>query len=339
MKAVKNKSRLLLGLRKSPADLHSAKFIHYYGPTYVDSAIYDLEDFQSILNDEKFDKNKNTVLYLHGYLENVDVESIHVIVDAYMKRTDTNLIVLDWGELADGNYAFDAVVNAKQLGPVLAKMLLQQFENGLDIEKFHIVGHSLGGQMAGIVGREIYARSKKTKKIKRISALDPAFPLFYMTVGMAKHLSRHDAEFVDVIHTDAWLYGAPFSTGTADFWPNAGKTLQPGCPKRNYRMLTDNDLSSHRRSWWFWAESVANEYPVKFNCVKAKDWSDFKVGKLINDDREHVVMGHDCPTNISGDYFLQTNGSKPYARGVQGTYYIEPKDLPGYLYKEDDLTT
>lgn len=45
---------------------------------------------------------------------------------------------------------------------------------------------------------------------------------------------------VDVIHTDAGLYGAPRSTGTVDFWPNSGKTLQPGCPKRNYKLLTDN---------------------------------------------------------------------------------------------------
>lgn len=44
---------------------------------------------------------------------------------------------------------------------------------------------------------------------------------------------------VDVIHTDAGLYGAPRSTGTVDFWPNSGKTLQPGCPKRDYKLLTD----------------------------------------------------------------------------------------------------
>lgn len=51
---------------------------------------------------------------------------------------------------------------------------------------------------------------------------------------------------VDVIHTDAWLYGAPVSTGTIDFWPNSGKTLQPGCPKRNYKMLSDNGIAKDR---------------------------------------------------------------------------------------------
>lgn len=73
----------------------------------------------------------------------------------------------------------------------------------------------------------------------RISALDPAFPTFYPSIG-ASALNKKDAKFVDVIHTDAWFYGAPVRTGTADFWPNGGRTLQPGCPRRMYRMLSDN---------------------------------------------------------------------------------------------------
>lgn len=76
-------------------------------------------------------------------------------------------------------------------------------------------------------------------KIARISALDPAFPSFYPALGTTA-ISKRDANFVDVIHTDAWLYGAPVSTGTVDFWPNGGKTLQPGCPRRSYKALSDN---------------------------------------------------------------------------------------------------
>lgn len=72
----------------------------------------------------------------------------------------------------------------------------------------------------------------------RISALDPAFPGFY---GLfLKHITHDDAEFVDIIHTDAWRYGAPEDSGTVDFWPNGGKSLQPGCPPRGFKMLTDN---------------------------------------------------------------------------------------------------
>lgn len=154
------------------------------------------------------------------------------------------------------------------------------------------VGHSLGGQLSGYVGRSIQEKTKKEQKLKRITALDPAFPPFYPAIGV-RALSEKDADFVDVIHTDAWLYGAPFSTGTVDFWPNGGKTLQPGCPKRNYKMLTDNDLCSHRRSWRFWAESVAEKNSPCFHSAKAVSWDKFKRGTV--DEKAPIVrMGIDC---------------------------------------------
>lgn len=40
-------------------------------------------------------------------------ESVNVIVNAYLKRNDHNILVLDWSSLADGNYLLDAVPNAK----------------------------------------------------------------------------------------------------------------------------------------------------------------------------------------------------------------------------------
>lgn len=93
---------------------------------------------------------------------------------------------------------------------MLADAILNMLNSGLNIEKFSIVAHSLGCQLASMTAREIKSRSNF--KIKRISALDPAFPLFYPGL-LAGHLSENDAEFVDVIHTDAFLYGAPISTG------------------------------------------------------------------------------------------------------------------------------
>lgn len=98
-------------------------------------------------------------MYVHGYVESMAVESIHVIVDAYQRRGDQNIIVMDWGSLAEGNYVLDAVVNAKQLGPRMADVLIGLFDAGLDVERFHLVGHSLGGQLSGIIGRNVIAKS------------------------------------------------------------------------------------------------------------------------------------------------------------------------------------
>lgn len=76
----------------------------------------------------------------------------------------------------------------------------------------------------------------------RITGLDPAIPSLFEPVKFVP-LNSKDAVFVDVIHTDAGLYGSTGSSGTVDFWPNGGTTLQPGCPKRYYIPLTANGIS------------------------------------------------------------------------------------------------
>lgn len=58
--------------------------------------------------------------------------------------------------------------------------------------------------------------------------MDPAFPL-YMFGGDTGRLSYNDAKFVDVIHTDGGVFGYPWALGHADFFPNGGTPLQPGC--------------------------------------------------------------------------------------------------------------
>jgi pancreatic triacylglycerol lipase len=67
-------------------------------------------------------------------------------------------------------------------------------------EDFHIIGHSLGAHIAGYAGEKL--KSWRKVKLGRITALDPAQPLFK---GMPEfvRLDPGDAGFVDVIHTDA----------------------------------------------------------------------------------------------------------------------------------------
>ena len=57
--------------------------------------------------------------------------------------------------------------------------------------------------------------------------LDPARP-YFNEKDPAVRLDPADAEYVDVIHTNAPNVGTPQSVGNIDFWPNGGY-LQPGC--------------------------------------------------------------------------------------------------------------
>ena len=63
----------------------------------------------------------------------------------------------------------------------------------------HFIGHSLGAHLLGYAARNL-KRSKIV--IDRITGLDPAEPLFETVHRIPKRLSREDANFVDIIHSD-----------------------------------------------------------------------------------------------------------------------------------------
>lgn len=66
-----------------------------------------------------------------------------------------------------------------------------------------------------------------SRKISRITGLDPAMPGF-TTVSAENKLDASDADFVDVIHTNAFFQGAVEPSGHVDFYINGG-VIQPGC--------------------------------------------------------------------------------------------------------------
>lgn len=71
-----------------------------------------------------------------------------------------------------------------------------------------------------------------------ISGMDPAMPLI---VGDSSYrLDSSDAKFVDVIHTSIYYLGVYKPTGHADFYPNGGGPLQPGCGVEIGNWLLDN---------------------------------------------------------------------------------------------------
>ena len=82
----------------------------------------------------------------------------------------------------------------------MADVLIDLFTHGLDIKKFHLLSHSLGSQLAGMVGREIKKKSNGKLILKRITCLDPAFPGFYPPLPLLQAVNKDDAEFVSSCH-------------------------------------------------------------------------------------------------------------------------------------------
>lgn len=67
--------------------------------------------------------------------------------------------------------------------------------------------------------------------LNRKTGLDPALPLFDGSVTHHR-LGPDDAYFVDIVHTDGGILGNPAAKGHADFYPNGGHALQPGCARQ-----------------------------------------------------------------------------------------------------------
>lgn len=80
----------------------------------------------------------------------------------------------------------------------------------MDPKKIHLIGHSLGSHIAGFAGKTYLTLMKS--RVGRISSLDPAGPCF-SNVDPQLRLSKEDADFVDVIHTDAGVYGLDDKVG------------------------------------------------------------------------------------------------------------------------------
>lgn len=79
-----------------------------------------------------------------------------------MKRNDHNIIGVDYGILANDSY-IKVVKNAPLVGTGVAMALDEMVKSGFNPEKLHIVGHSMGSQVAGHVGR------KATFQVPRIT--------------------------------------------------------------------------------------------------------------------------------------------------------------------------
>ena len=113
--------------------------------------------------------------------------------------------------------------------------------HGADSSLIHIIGHSLGAHAAG------YAGSKISPRVSRITGLDPAGPYFEFPDPHVR-LDRHDAHFVDVIHTDGQAHvqlglGLLQPLDHADFYPNGG--LEQPHPHTLTLTLTPSPSPSH----------------------------------------------------------------------------------------------
>lgn len=173
--------------------------------------------------------NHPTKVIVHGWLENGGKMWLLRMKDKYLINGNHNVITLDWEKWATTEYTISAR-KTRKIGAYLGQVLMTLIASEkIRPEDIHITGHSLGAHVAGIAAKTIKAQTGH--KIGRITGLDPAGPGFEfpLKAKASKRLDKNDAMFVDVIHTCSGILGVKRQYGHADFYPNDGKNIQPGC--------------------------------------------------------------------------------------------------------------
>lgn len=169
--------------------------------------------------------SKPLKMFLHGFLQNSNNQEYLLQKDIYLQVEDCNVVILDWSKY--NNEYLSAVGFTRTIGDMLGAQLFKMYGNS-SFDNIHLLGHSLGAHMAGFMGKQVISLSGGTKQIGRITAWEPAMPL-YVPYNPANALSKNDAKMVDVHHTDSFVFGMGEAIGTVDFYPNGGMRPQPGC--------------------------------------------------------------------------------------------------------------
>lgn len=241
---------------------------------------------------------------VHGFTGHKDFSPNPEVRPPLLENLDVFVISIDYGPLAREPCYVHAVANAPIVGRCLAQFVDALIDEGFFTpDDIHIIGFSLGSQIAGLTANFV------KHKLKWITGLDPAKPLFETSNDMNR-LDSNDAEFVDVIHTDILERGIFLPSGHIDFYPNFGQ-YQPGCALPN---VTNVGSCNHKRAPEFYGESITST--VGFWGYHCLNWMYYLIGICYNGgNAEQQIMGFYVSKNATGSYFLKTNESPPFAQG------------------------
>lgn len=238
-----------------PSDpkIHPPRFLLYSRSSkYLPKTLW-LRVNDSFRSLQQFAKIKPFFIVVHGWLESAFVPWAQSMKDALLEQEDCNVLLVDWSGLAATTYN-NAAANTAAVGRELAlvmQRLFKLFPATLSPALVHAIGYSFGAQVSGFFGRNL--RRTMGALIARITALDPAGPLFNNT---DVSVSSEDAAFVDVIHSSGgypnqpWQLGLFRPVGHVDFYVNGAKN-QPGC--------SGSALCDHMRSPYLFLESLVNK--------------------------------------------------------------------------------
>lgn len=260
-----------------------------------------IEMNQVMVNDtssmDKLARDKPVVFIIHGWLDNANRSWVKQMTDDFITYLDVNVCIVDWHRLANYEYTIAARENIHRVAQHIVSLLENLQLVGYHPDNVTLVAHSLGGQIAGLVGEAFNG------DIGAIYGLDPAGPLFTHPIlaPTSQRLDPSDAKFVQTIYTTRNMLGGSIDMGHQNFYPNGGVVPQPSCI---FPLLT-NGIS-----------------PESLTCSHGEALNYFRLS--LNPD--NVYEGQECLSDI-GTRLNICLGSKRdrlgvYSNRIPGDFYV-----------------
>ncbi|CAG0879030.1 unnamed protein product [Darwinula stevensoni] len=268
-------------------------------------------------NSTHFKRGKPIKIIIHGFgASGKDVFAVQT-KNAFLRHDDMNVIILDWAGLARGTLlAYPLVMRrSKYVASEIARLIVrmsEELETGP--EKVHMIGLSLGSNIASLASRMVMETTPGRHPVKRITGLDPTLLFNFDCDDCIGGMKKEDAEFIDVIHTNIWAIGLSDPVGHVDFFPNGG-LVQPGCTDEHglwnvYELLH----CPHVRAWLYYLESI--NHPYDFMGRPCSSWEVYESGNC-SQSTPLVPMGYHTPHRARGEFYLKTNAKPPFGKRLE----------------------
>lgn len=267
-----------------------------------------------------FSKSAPTMVIIHGWTfsaENLEAVSNFRQV-AVSSLPNWNVMFVNWKDIAsDIDYpcaALKATYVAEYLGTFITWL---NSATGASLSQYHVVGHSMGAQVAGDLGQSLGG------KLPRITGLDAAGPL-YRTDFNEVRLDPTDAVLVDVIHSSGGTLlvqckeGLFRPLGHVDFYPNGGRTQGRCQPQALFPVVPEfilcADSCSHYYAVTYFVESIQS--PSSFLSYQCANIDDYNAGKCFSCSESSNCtnnMGFGAKETPTGRFYLATRDYSPYS--------------------------
>ncbi|XP_072929530.1 phospholipase A1-like [Epargyreus clarus] len=231
------------------------------------------------------------IIYVPGWWNTPTDESSKTLVDALLLKSPL-ILVLDT-RLAFCRGYVGSASHVNSLAHRLYRFIKTIHNKGYPLSSIHLIGFSLGAHVSGITGKLV--QNKFKKKLERIIALDPARPCF--SKPSQYRLGKHDAAFVQVVHTSAGALGLEDPIGHTDVYINGVSVSQPECKDRPISLECD-----HAQAWKLFSASIMNERSLM--ARKCRSWEELNTGTCSGNE---TMVGYECSDTTRGMFLHKSD--------------------------------